>query len=151
MNEMIEIQDASNMDSLPAKKMLTEWVEKALQKQYQDAEITLRIVDEVEGLSLNKRWRKKKSATNVLSFPVGEILEQAPNFLGDIVICAPVVEREANEQGKTFDAHWAHLIIHGVLHLQGYDHKSDEKANIMESKEISILEKIGYTNPYKTK
>tara|TARA_B110000046_G_C12923740_1_gene368331 strand:+ start:602 stop:1057 length:456 start_codon:yes stop_codon:yes gene_type:complete len=151
MNEMIEIQDASNMDSLPAKKMLTKWVEKALQKQYQDAEITLRIVDEVEGLSLNKRWRKKESATNVLSFPVGEILEQAPNFLGDIVICAPIVEREANEQGKTFDAHWAHLIIHGVLHLQGYDHKSDEKANIMESKEISILEKIGYTNPYKTK
>ncbi len=151
MNEMIEIQNASNMNSLPANKLITEWVEQALDEKHQEAEITLRIVDEEEGLALNKEWRKKETATNVLSFPVGEILEQAPNLLGDIVICAPIVEQEANQQGKIFDAHWAHLVIHGVLHLQGYDHESDEQADIMESKEIRILKKIGYANPYETK
>tara|TARA_R110000782_G_scaffold196430_5_gene285772 strand:+ start:3495 stop:3950 length:456 start_codon:yes stop_codon:yes gene_type:complete len=148
---MIEIQNASGINSLPEGNKIVEWAKQALDTKYQDAEITLRIVDEEEGLALNKEWRKKESATNVLSFPVGEILEQAPNLLGDIVICAPVVEREANAQGKEFDAHWAHLVIHGVLHLQGYDHESSEQARIMESKEIKILKNIGYANPYETK
>ena len=151
MNEMIEIQNASNMNSLPTDNLLTQWAEQALDEQHQAAEITLRIVDEEEGVALNKEWRKKESATNVLSFPVGETLEHAPNLLGDIVICAPIVEREANEQGKISDAHWAHLVIHGVLHLQGYDHESNEQASIIESKEIRILKKIGYANPYETK
>ena len=148
---MIEIQNASNMSSLPADDLIAQWAKQALDEKHKEAEITLRIVDEEEGLALNKEWREKESATNVLSFPVGEILEQAPNLLGDIVICAPIVVREANEQGKPFDAHWAHLVIHGVLHLQGYDHESNEQADIMESKEIRILKKIGYANPYETK
>lgn len=148
MNEMIEIQNASNIASLPADKLISDWAEQALDEQHLEAEITLRIVDEEEGLKLNKEWRKKETATNVLSFPVGEKLEHAPNLLGDIVICAPIVEREASEQGKNSDAHWAHLVVHGVLHLQGYDHESNEQAATMESKEIRILKNIGYANPY---
>jgi probable rRNA maturation factor len=151
MSEMIEIQNASAVKSLPADNLIIKWAEQALDEPYTEAEITLRIVDEEEGLALNKAWRKKESATNVLSFPVGETLEQAPNLLGDIVICAPVVEREAKEQGKSIDAHWAHLIIHGVLHLQGYDHESEKQASVMESKEILILENYGYANPYQAK
>ena len=100
-------------------------------------------------MQLNQEWRKKNEATNVLSFPVGEKIEQAPDLLGDIVICAPIVEQEAKEQGKNNEAHWAHLIIHGMLHLQGYDHETNEEASIMESREIQILKNIGYENPYK--
>ena len=148
---MIEIQNASTVTSLPADNLIIKWAEQALDEPYTEAEITLRIVDEEEGLALNKAWRKKESATNVLSFPVGETLEQAPNLLGDIVICAPIVEREAKEQGKSIDAHWAHLIIHGVLHLQGYDHESEQQASVMEAKEILILDNYGYANPYKAK
>jgi probable rRNA maturation factor len=150
MSEMIEIQKASVLKTLPDDDLMVKWAEQALDKQHREAEITLRIVDEEEGQALNKAWRKKDSATNVLSFPVGEPLAQVPNLLGDIVICAPIVEQEANDQGKSFDAHWAHLIIHGVLHLQGYDHVSDEQAGIMESKEVQILKTIGYADPYQT-
>jgi probable rRNA maturation factor len=150
MSEMIEIQNVSALKSIPEDSLMVKWAEHALDKQHLQAELTLRIVDEEEGLALNKAWRKKNYATNVLSFPVGESLEQAPNLLGDIVVCAPVVEQEALDQGKNSDAHWAHLIVHGVLHLQGYDHESDEQAGEMELKEIQILEKIGYTNPYET-
>lgn len=126
------------------------WAEQALDEQHKGADITLRIVDQTESQTLNKTWRNKDKPTNVLSFPVGEQLEHAPKLLGDIVICAPIVEQEANEQGKTEEAHWAHLIIHGVLHLQGYDHESDEQADIMETKEITILKQYGYANPYET-
>jgi probable rRNA maturation factor len=150
MSLMIEIQNASGFDSLPENDLIVKWVEHALDEQHKKAEITLRIVDEVEGEELNKTWRKKDSATNVLSFPIGEPIEQAPNLLGDIVICAPIVVREAKEQGKDIEAHWAHLIIHGILHLQGYDHESEEEAKAMELNEIRILENIGYANPYET-
>jgi probable rRNA maturation factor len=146
----INIQNVSGFDTLPENELIIKWAEQALDEQHKEAEITLRVVDIDEGQKLNKEWRKKDSATNVLSFPVGEVIEQAPNLLGDIVICAPIVELEAKEQGKEFEAHWAHLIIHGILHLQGYDHESDEEANMMETKEIHILKKIGYTNPYET-
>lgn len=150
MSLMIDIQNASGFNSLPGNELFVKWAELALDEQHKEAEITLRIVDEEEGQELNKAWRKKESATNVLSFPIGEPIEQAPNLLGDIVICAPIVEREAKEQGKDIEAHWAHLIIHGILHLQGYDHESEEEANAMELKEIRILENIGYANPYET-
>lgn len=148
MSEKIDIQKASVLKTIPEDNLMINWAEHALDKEHQHAEITIRIVDEEEGLALNKTWRKKDYATNVLSFPVGELLEQAPNLLGDIVVCAPVVEQEAHDQGKNFDAHWAHLIVHGVLHLQGYDHESEGQADEMESLEIQILENIGYTNPY---
>lgn len=148
MSEMIEIQNVSDLKSVPDDNLMIKWAEHALDKGHLQAEITVRVVDEEEGLALNKAWRKKDYATNVLSFPVGELLEQAPNLLGDIVVCAPVVEQEARDQGKNFDAHWAHLIVHGVLHLQGYDHETDEQAGKMESLEIQILKNIGYANPY---
>ncbi len=148
MSINLDIQNVSGSDNLPDNESITKWAGLALDKQHQDAEITLRVVDINEGQTLNKEWRKKDSATNVLSFPVGEPIEHAPNLLGDIVVCAPIVEKEAKEQGKSIEAHWAHLIIHGILHLQGYDHESDEEASVMETKEIKILKKAGYTNPY---
>lgn len=150
MNLNMDIQNVSGFDSLPDDVLIIKWAELALDKQHKEAEITLRVVDIAEGQKLNKEWCKKDSATNVLSFPVGEPIEQAPNLLGDIVICAPIVEQEAKEQGKDIEAHWAHLVIHGILHLQGYDHESDEEARLMETKEIHILKKSGYANPYET-
>ena len=147
---MIDIQNVSGLKSLPDNDLIVKWAEHALDYQHRNAEITLRIVNKEEGRELSKAWRKKDSATNVLSFPIGEPIEQVPNLLGDIVICAPIVELEAIEQRKNIEAHWAHLIIHGILHLQGYDHESDEHANVMESKEVRILEDIGYANPYET-
>jgi len=146
----MDIQNVSEVSSLPSNETIIQWAELALDEKHKDAEITLRVVDEEEGHMLNKEWRNKNSATNVLSFPIGEPIEQAPNLLGDIVVCAPIVEKEAKIQEKNIEAHWAHLIIHGILHLQGYDHQSDDDANIMESKEIIILKKIGYANPYET-
>lgn len=103
---MIEIQNASELGSQPDTDLISRWSDHALDEQHKAAEITLRIVDEKEGQELNKAWRKKESATNVLSFPIGEPIEQAPNLLGDIVICAPIVAQEAKEQGKNIEAHW---------------------------------------------
>lgn len=148
MSLILDIQNASEKCSVPADDLIINWVKQALDSKNKNAEITLRVVDEEEGKQLNETWRQKDSATNVLSFPVGEKIEQAPNLLGDIVICAPVVEREAKEQEKNNEAHWAHLVIHGILHLQGYDHESKEEAIKMESKEIDILKNNGYSNPY---
>ena len=148
MSLIIDIQNVSRYKSLPKNKLIVKWAKLALDEQYEEAEITLRIVDEEEGQELNKVWRKKDSATNVLSFPIGETIEQTPNLLGDIVICAPIVEKEAKEQGKDIEAHWAHLIIHGILHLHGYDHESRKEANIMQSTEIRILKHCGYADPY---
>lgn len=150
MSLKIEIQNVSKTESLPESGLITKWVEQTLDKEHKEAEVTLRVVDIEEGQQLNKEWRKKDSATNVLSFPIGEVIEHAPNLLGDIVICAPIVEQEAKEQKKDIEAHWAHLIIHGILHLQGYDHESNEEAELMETKEIQILKKSGFANPYET-
>ncbi len=110
--------------------------------------MTIRIVDEEEGKDLNETWCKSKGATNVLSFPAGETSEFNPDFLGDIVICAPVLEKEATEQGKSIEAHWAHMVIHGTLHLLGYDHTEEEEAELMENIEIKLLCSLGYANPY---
>jgi len=146
---MIEIQKASNLSSLPDNKLIIKWAEKALHKNNKKAEIVIRIVDNNESMELNKKWCKKNYAANVLSFPVSKPIEQAPNILGDIIICANLVISEAKEQKKNIDAHCAHLVVHGILHLQGYDHNSKSKSNIMESKEINILNELGYDNPYK--
>ena len=101
-----------------------------------------------EGTQLNRRWRKATGPTNVLSFPAEGVEDYAPGLLGDIVICAPVVNNEARQQNKAIDAHWAHMVIHGILHLSGYDHENPEDAEKMESFEITILESLGYKNPY---
>jgi probable rRNA maturation factor len=132
----------------PDRNTIHEWVKTALCEFRDAAEVTIRIVDEKESNTLNAMWRNINSATNVLSFPAGRIDPVETDLLGDIVICAPVVEREAGEQGKTTDAHWAHMVVHGLLHLLEYNHIEERDAAEMESIEIKILETLGYDNPY---
>ncbi|AUA31588.1 MULTISPECIES: rRNA maturation RNase YbeY [Pseudomonas] len=125
------------------------WCELALQQRKADSEMTIRLVDEAEARELNHTYRHKDYATNVLSFPadVPDDLLDIP-LLGDLVICVAVVEREAAEQGKSLAAHWAHLVIHGCLHLLGYDHIEDEEAEEMESLERELLAQLGHPDPY---
>ncbi len=150
MSTYIVVQVVSNCLSIPAKNDFIDWANAAIDNQSLERELTIRIVDEEEGKSLNKDWRQKEYATNILSFPMGDTVNEEMNILGDIVICAPVVLREAQEQNKPVQAHWAHLVIHGVLHLQGYNHQNDDEASEMETKEITLLGNFGYANPYET-
>lgn len=113
-------------------------------------ELALRIVDEEEGQALNARWRGRNEATNVLSFPAVHPPGQPLRQLGDLVLCAPVVRREAAAQGKSVEAHCAHLLIHGILHLLGHDHILSEEAQRMEALEVSLLARLGFENPYET-
>jgi probable rRNA maturation factor len=145
----IDIQYASKAADLPNKDMINRWVNAALQSiDEPEPELTIRIVDEAEAQQLNEQWRQRSYPTNVLSFP----FESPPGIniplLGDIIICAAVVKLEAAEQQKSVESHWAHMIIHGCLHLLGYDHIDDSEANIMENLEIDILHSLGYSNPY---
>jgi probable rRNA maturation factor len=134
--------------AVPGEGTVLRWVEAALTGRRDEAELTVRIVDEDESAELNSAYRKKQGPTNVLSFP----FEAPPGvelpLLGDIVIAAPVVAREAREQGKAPDAHWAHMVVHGCLHLLGYDHIDAAEAEAMESLETEILAGLGYPNPY---
>ncbi|MBK8181565.1 MAG: rRNA maturation RNase YbeY [Candidatus Competibacteraceae bacterium] len=149
MSLELDLQIALDMPGLPAAPDLQRWAEAALAgADYQkDAELTIRIVNEAESTALNETYRRKQGPTNVLSFPSETPPEVNSSLLGDIVICAPVVLREAISQGKTAAAHWAHLVAHGVLHLLGYDH-DEEQAEAMESLEIRILAGLGYPDPY---
>jgi probable rRNA maturation factor len=127
--------------ALPRHKV-TRWIRHALQS---DAEITVRIVDAEEGQALNRDYRKKDYATNVLTFDY----TMEPVVTADLVLCAPVVAQEAKEQGKTLQAHYAHLLVHGALHAQGWDHESSEEdAQVMELRETEILNRLGFENPY---
>ena len=146
----LDLQLATEASDLPAEAQLRRWVELALRQRTADSELTIRLVDAEEGQELNRTYRHKDYATNVLSFPaeVPEGLLDIP-LLGDLVICVPVVEREAREQNKTLEAHWAHLVIHGCLHLLGYDHIDDEEAEEMEGLERQLLAELGYPDPYR--
>ena len=144
----VDVQYATDFPDLPDKKQFRYWVEAALKNLKENAELTIRIVDEEEGTQLNEQWRKSRGPTNVLSFNSKGVSEIAPDFLGDIVICAPVVAREAKQQNKNSHAHWAHMVIHGILHLNDFDHINPEDADLMESLEINILETLNYKNPY---
>ncbi|MDO8250640.1 MAG: rRNA maturation RNase YbeY [Rhodoferax sp.] len=127
--------------ALPRHKV-ARWIRHALQS---DAEITVRIVDTEEGRALNRDYRKKDYATNVLTFDY----TQEPVVTADLVLCAPVVAKEAKEQGKTLEAHYAHLLVHGTLHAQGWDHEtSEEDAQVMELREVEILARLGFDSPY---
>lgn len=142
----VDIENASTAQSVPADEHFRRWAEAATRRE--DAEVAIRIVDEAESAELNTTYRHKSGPTNVLSFPF-EVPEGVPNtLLGDLVICAGVVEREAGEQGKPLEAHWAHMVVHGMLHLQGYDHIEDSEAEVMEAEEIAILSDLGFSNPY---
>ncbi len=133
----------------PTEADIQRWVEIALKHERRgNIELTLRIVDETESATLNHQYRDKDYATNVLSFTYDIPAEVEINLLGDLVICAPVVQREAAEQGKPEQAHWAHMIIHGLLHLLGFDHRNDAEAKKMETHEISILAELEFPDPY---
>ncbi len=137
----LAVQYASGAQHLPTRTQLRRWVKAALRR---DAAVTLRIVDEAEGRELNKNYRGKDYATNVLTF----VYDDGDELSGDVVICAPVVEREAREQGKDLAAHYAHLAIHAALHLQGYDHESDADAAGMEALETGLMLKLRFPDPY---
>ena len=143
----VDLQNDALLQTIPPEQLFTDWVEASLQQSYQQFEQTIRIVDEVESRQLNHDFRGKDSATNVLAFR-GEMDLLDYDCLGDLVICAPVVANEAIEQSKTLEAHWAHMVVHGMLHLQGFDHLQDEDCAQMEAEEVKILDTLGYTNPY---
>lgn len=154
MPERIEIQNATDDAEPPDTGSLQAWAKAALDAAGRpDAAITVRIVDAAEATTLNRDYRGRDYATNVLSFPFAEVAPEAMAtlggpYLGDLAVCAAVVEREAAEQGKTREAHWAHMIVHGVLHLAGFDHESDEAAEQMETREREILARLGFPDPY---
>ncbi len=133
---------------LPAAEAFDGWVRAALHGRRDAAQLVLRIVGADEGRELNERYRGRKGPTNVLSFVFEQPELLDPPLLGDIVVCAPLVEREAAEQGKATQAHWAHLVVHGVLHLIGYDHEEENEALIMEGLEREILTGLGFPDPY---
>jgi probable rRNA maturation factor len=137
----LNLQIACKANHIPSKAQFRRWAKAALRV---DTEVTIRIVDADEGRMLNSAYRGKDYSTNVLTFPIAE----EPHLMGDIIICAPVVETEAQSQNKPLEAHYAHLTIHGVLHLHGYDHETEEQAALMESIEVTTLQKLGYANPY---
>ena len=145
----LDLQIASDAGNLPSEAQFRTWCELALRQRSADSEMTIRLVDEAEGRELNHTYRQRDYATNVLSFPadVPVGLLDIP-LLGDLVICAPVVEREALEQNKPAHAHWAHMVIHGCLHLLGYDHIEDEEAEEMEALERELLAELGLPDPY---
>lgn len=144
----VEVQYVAGPAEVPAKRDIRGWVEAALRGRRMDAEVTVRIVGAAEGAEINRRWRNQPGPTNVLSFASEGLEAIAPAILGDVVICAPVVTREAAEQHKEWRAHWAHMVVHGVLHLLGFDHVADEGARAMERLETEILRRLGYPDPY---
>ncbi len=134
----------------PDEADIRRWVTATLQAEGHaaDAELTVRIVDEAEITELNRRYRHKDRPTNVLAFPFEAPPGVETELLGDLVIAAPVVRREAAEQGKAETAHWAHLVVHGTLHLLGHDHLTEAEAERMEGREVAILDALGFPNPY---
>lgn len=148
MSIILDLQLASSASELPDATQFQRWLQAAILPFQDEAEVTIRIVDEQESQQLNLQYRGKDKATNVLSFPF-----QCPPgielpLLGDLVICAGVVRAEAAEQNKPLAAHWAHMVVHGCLHLLGFDHINDADAEQMEAEEIQILQQLGISNPY---
>lgn len=150
MTHEVDVQIACKDDDLPAREKLKTWVRAAVGDSRDNTELTIRIVDEAEMERLNSTYRKKPGVTNVLSFPFDAPAEVDMPLLGDIVICAPVVRREAREQAKNVNAHWAHMVVHGTLHLLGFDHEEKREAREMEAVETRILGDLGFDNPYES-
>jgi probable rRNA maturation factor len=144
----IEVQYAVAGNALPSAEAIRCWAAHALQGHPGGVELVVRIVDEAEMTALNRRYRGKPGATNVLAFPCEHLPEAHSGLLGDVIVCAPVASEEAVRQSKSLEAHWAHLVIHGVLHLQGYEHHEDLQARRMESLETRLLAELGIADPY---
>ena len=148
-NVIIDLQIATeNLADLPTEQQIQQWANAAVRAETVEPEITVRIVDEAESHQLNLTYRGKDKPTNVLSFPFECPDEVELPLLGDLVICRQVVEREAQEQGKPLTAHWAHMVVHGSLHLLGYDHIEEDEAEEMESLESQIMRSLGFADPY---
>ena len=143
----LDLQMAFDGAGVPKEALFEAWAEKAWQGE-NPTEVTLRIVGNDESRELNHQYRDKDKPTNVLSFPFEAPAGITVPLAGDLVICAPVVEQEAREQSKDAVAHWAHMVVHGMLHLQGYDHIEDNEAEVMEALEIRLLAQLGFANPY---
>ena len=150
MSHQVNLQNDLNILNLPDFAKFYQWVNAALDGEVADTELTIRIVDEAESAQLNATFMQKNNPTNILAFPFADDLHELNllPYLGDIAACAVVIEREANEQQKPLEAHWAHIIIHGTLHLLGYDHIHEHDAALMEDREIKLLNQFGFANPY---
>jgi len=158
----LDVQLGTARRGVPHAKRLREWAEAAYLAHIKlypvrgrhavaPAVVSLRVVTSAESRKLNFAWRGKDKPTNVLSFPVGDeqmMIEEGAEQLGDLAICAQVVAREAKQQGKSSSAHWAHMMVHGVLHLLGYDHETSRDARVMEALEVKVLQQFGFANPY---
>ena len=146
----LELQLAIPDEGVPSREDFQAWVEAALVGRRDQAELVIRVVDEAESAELNQRYRQKSGATNVLSFPFQAPPPVESGLLGDVGICRPVVRRQSEEQGKAERAHWAHMVVHGVLHLVGYDHEESAQAAEMESTEAGVLARLGFPDPYQS-
>lgn len=150
MTLTLDIQRACQDGTVPSDELLADWASAAWRGEG-DTEVTIRCVDAAESQALNAQYRQKDRPTNVLSFPFEAPMEVDVGLLGDLVICAPMVAAEAREQDKTLEAHWAHMVVHGMLHLQGYDHIDTNEAERMEALETDIMAALGFANPYEVK
>ncbi len=149
MRLKVNIEVASTESGVPKRGAIVQWAQAAMAGYQRDgAELGVRIVDEDEIVELNRRFRRKAEPTNVLSFPFDDPPGVHTELLGDVVICAPVVCREARARGGHTSAYWAHMLVHGIMHLRGYDHQTPIEADAMESMEAQILERLGFPNPY---
>lgn len=151
MTVALEVQRASTSKKIPTNPRLAKYAQAALDGCLASAKLVIRIVDEPESQVLNRQYRGIDRPTNVLSFPFEAPPRVRSRHIGDLVVCAPVVEREAAEQGKPLEAHWAHMVVHGVLHLLGHDHGADADAETMEGLEIAILGRLGFPDPYEAR
>lgn len=148
MMNRIEVQMETESDDVPESGLLQTWVDAALNEYPADSEVVIRIVDKHEISQLNESYRAKSGPTNILSFPFDAPDYIETDLLGDMIVCAPVLAEEALAQHKRLQDHWAHIIVHGVLHLLGYDHTEENEAQAMEAKEIEILAQLNIDNPY---
>lgn len=144
----ITVQIIASNTFIPSRYFLQQWVNKALSLHTANSQVNIRLVNKKESAQLNYTYRHKKGPTNILSFSFEPPPGIKSPFLGDLVICATLVNQEAKQQQKTHLAHWAHLVIHGCLHLLGYEHRNDKEAKRMETLEIQLLEDLAYENPY---